>query len=245
MGEEVPERSRSGDLHTRSQLEHQLEVFPALERRRCEVVENGWEPADHATSAPASASPSERALSIAFVGTFPAFTPPGGFLATVEAAVRARPDLKAQLRILLVGRKHPSVLEPLQRFAHAEMLECIGEVPRPQAIRIMRSASALLLFNPPELARYVPGKLYEYLAARRPILVFGNGGEAATLVQELAAGVTIEPGDFKSLTRAVDGLAAGTLRRPSGAEINSWLAAHTRERMTAQFFAVLEALPRS
>ena len=123
-----------------------------------------------------------------------------------------------------------------------EMFESIDEVPRPEAIRIMQSAAALLLFNPPELARYLPGKLYAYLAARRPILVFGDGGEAATLVRQLDAGVSLEPDDPHALAGAIDRLVAGTLLPPNGPTVDAWLAAHTYERTAARFFALLEAL---
>lgn len=61
-----------------------------------------------------------------------------------------------------------------------------------EAVGEMRSADALLLHVPegPNAESVVPGKLFEYLAARRPILVVGpRGGEAERIVTRCAAGV--------------------------------------------------------
>ncbi len=235
---------RAADLvlfTTPSQLERQLDAFPALERERCAVVPNGWEPANGGDTPSRSTAPAAQ-ITISYVGTFAPFTRPERFLATLEAMLRARPALKERLRLQFVGRKHPSVVAMLDRFAYPNMLESIDELPMHEATGIMRSASALLLFNPPELAQSRTGKIYEYLAARRPILVIGDGGEIATLVRQLDGGVILDPDDPDGLARVVDRLAGGTLSPPTGAKIEEWLAGHTRRATAARFFSLLEAL---
>lgn len=236
---------RAADLvlfTTRSQLERQLDAFPALDPERCEVVENGWESTADSAGPPLGTGPQAR-VTISYVGTLAPFAQPERFLATVEAMVRARPDLTTRLRLQFVGRKHPRVATALRGFAYPDMLECVEELPVPDATRIMRSASALLLFNPQELAQSRTGKLYEYLSARRPILVFGDGGEIAALVRRLNGGLILEPNDACGLARAIDRLADGSLRPPHGPTVDSWLAAHTRQQMAARFFALLEDIP--
>ncbi len=53
-----------------------------------------------------------------------------------------------------------------------------------RAMRTMRAMDVLVLVSGPELADavFVPGKLYDYLMARRPSLVVGHEGEASAIV---------------------------------------------------------------
>lgn len=59
-------------------------------------------------------------------------------------------------------------------------------VPFADALRAMRAMTALLLVNGAEAADaiFVPGKLYDYLMARRPILFVGREGDAWRIVAE-------------------------------------------------------------
>ncbi|MFO1054349.1 MAG: glycosyltransferase [Planctomycetota bacterium] len=54
------------------------------------------------------------------------------------------------------------------------------------ALRAMRAMDVLLLVNSPDPADqiFVPGKLYDYLMARRPVLFFGEEGDAWRIVAE-------------------------------------------------------------
>ena len=76
-------------------------------------------------------------------------------------------------------------------------IECAftGYRTHPEAVAEMQSADALLLHVPggPNAESVVPGKLYEYLAARRPILVVGpRDGQAEQIVTRCAAGMAVD-----------------------------------------------------
>jgi glycosyltransferase involved in cell wall biosynthesis len=81
-----------------------------------------------------------------------------------------------------------------------------GYVDHATAISEMRSAD-VLLFYAPALNRGPSGKIYEYLAAGRPILcVAGSDNFAFALVQELDAGLCAEPDDVSSIEAAIETL---------------------------------------
>jgi glycosyltransferase involved in cell wall biosynthesis len=81
-----------------------------------------------------------------------------------------------------------------------------GYVDHATALSEMRSAD-VLLFYAPALNRGSSGKIYEYLAAGRPILcVAGNDNFAFALVQELDAGPCAEPDDAGSIEAAIERL---------------------------------------
>jgi hypothetical protein len=63
-------------------------------------------------------------------------------------------------------------------------------LPFAEALRSMRWMSALVLVNGKETADniFVPGKLYDYVMARRPILFVGNRGDAWRIVEAASGG---------------------------------------------------------
>ena len=100
-----------------------------------------------------------------------------------------------------------------------DRLELHPYVPRRQSLALQRDSDALLLLIPEAGGRgkgVLSGKVFEYLAAERPILAaVPPEGAAAELIQETSAGVVAGPDDVPALTSALralyDAWAAGTL----------------------------------
>ena len=71
-------------------------------------------------------------------------------------------------------------------------------LPRPEALALQRDSEALLLLIPEADGRgrgVLSGKVFEYLAAERPILAcVPPDGEAAALLRETDAGVVVAAG---------------------------------------------------
>lgn len=86
-------------------------------------------------------------------------------------------------------------------------LELIPFVSRSEALALQRDSDALLLLVPEAGGRgrhVLTGKLFEYLAARRPVLAaVPPGGEAARLIEQTGAGIVVPPDDVRALTAAV------------------------------------------
>lgn len=82
------------------------------------------------------------------------------------------------------------------------MVEPIARVERQESLREMQAASALLLVQPGTTVS-VPGKLYEYFAAGRPILAIAEEGETSDIVRQAGNGLVVAPGDDAGLTAAL------------------------------------------
>jgi glycosyltransferase involved in cell wall biosynthesis len=101
-----------------------------------------------------------------------------------------------------------------------DRLELLDYQPHRRALELQRDSEANLLLLPDAAGRgkVVPsGKIFEYLAAERPILAaVPTGGAAAKLVRETGAGVVVAPDDEKGIRDALLGLhtrwRAGQLR---------------------------------
>jgi glycosyltransferase involved in cell wall biosynthesis len=87
----------------------------------------------------------------------------------------------------------------------------------------------------------VPSKLYEAMASGRPIILVASG-EAAQIVNEHQAGITVEPGDIKGLVQALKTLLAQPqLRRTLGENGRCAAEQHfDRETIVSRFREFLE-----
>jgi glycosyltransferase involved in cell wall biosynthesis len=97
----------------------------------------------------------------------------------------------------------------------------LGELSREQALALQRRGDALLLLTSPHHVSHATGKIFEYLAAGRPIVALAEGNEAARIVDETGTGLTVAPDDVEgimgALTAAVDGTLAAAYA-PHGLE---------------------------
>jgi glycosyltransferase involved in cell wall biosynthesis len=93
-----------------------------------------------------------------------------------------------------------------------DRLELIPYAPRARSLELQRDSEALLLLIPDAGGRgrgVLSGKVFEYLAAERPILAaVPPDGAAAELIREARAGVVAPPDDVDALREALRSLHA-------------------------------------
>jgi glycosyltransferase involved in cell wall biosynthesis len=129
-----------------------------------------------------------------------------------------------------------------------DRLELIPYAPRRHALELQRDSEALLLLIPEAGGRgrgVLSGKVFEYLAAERPILaVVPPDGAAAQLLRETGAGIVVAPDDVDGMARELaalrDAWRAGTL---DGAPLSDeWRRKLSRRTRVEELARVLESL---
>jgi glycosyltransferase involved in cell wall biosynthesis len=136
--------------------------------------------------------------------------------------------------------------EPTRRQAAANGLLSVatfyGDISRQKTYELQRSADVLLLllFDVDGYEMYIPAKLYEYLAVRRPILAMlpGDGGETAEIIREKRAGLAVPVRDLTAIKNAINCLVDGETDFDSAADIMEFSA----ERICQQTVEVLNAV---
>ncbi len=83
-------------------------------------------------------------------------------------------------------------------------------MPHRLCIEHMKKASVLLVVQP-ESPLQVPGKIYEYIAVGRPLLLVGGEGATAGLVHRHKLGMTC-PNEVKELKRPLHEMVSGSIR---------------------------------
>jgi glycosyltransferase involved in cell wall biosynthesis len=116
-----------------------------------------------------------------------------------------------------------------------ERLQLIEYSPRAESLRLQRDSEALLLLVPEAGGRgkgVLSGKVFEYLAAGRPILAaVPPDGAAAELIRETGAGVVVAPDDVDGLRAALEDLHGRFL---AGGLPDVELAEDVRRRLSRQ-----------
>jgi glycosyltransferase involved in cell wall biosynthesis len=132
------------------------------------------------------------------------------FEALARLAAR-RPQARERLRLVLAGRLDAVDEHLLAGQPAGEMVCHVGHLSRMQAAALQRGADALLLLTSVGHASQATGKLFEYLAAGRPIVALASNNEAARIVTETGTGVCVPPDDVEAIERVLEQVLDGSL----------------------------------
>jgi len=105
-----------------------------------------------------------------------------------------------------------------------------GSLTRERAIALQGAADALLLLASPRRTQLLNFKLFEYLAAGRPILALAAGTEAGRVVEELG-GDAVPADEVAPIVQALRRVVAGELRAPSASARRPYSYPGIAERM--------------
>ena len=190
--ENVVMRSASGIVTVSEPLANTLQQ---RFRTPATVSCNGFDPEDYVDVSPAVGG-DYRILEIVYTGMiYPGRRDPTSLF---KALVKMGPS-REQIRVRFIGRTLSGVSLLARNEGVSHLIEVSDALPYQECLRAQQNADVLLLllWNDPREEGVYTGKLFEYLAAGRPILVLGlESGVAATLVRERGAGHVINDPDL-------------------------------------------------
>jgi len=206
-------------------------------------IYNGFDPEDYSPrSGPRGDTGPYR---LAYVGTLWELTSAAPLVEAVCDLARRQPSVTAGLELVFAGRRTRPQEELIGRL---KGLPCrVTEHPyldHRAAIELVRSADGLCTFlaDVPGAGRVVPAKVFEYMAAKRPILAVGPRGEGWDLLDDYPAAHRFVPAEVAGIS----GWLADQLQRhrAGGAlAFPSWDATpYDRRSRAGQLAAILAAV---
>jgi glycosyltransferase involved in cell wall biosynthesis len=117
---------------------------------------------------------------------------PAPLFRALRRLLAEEPALRPRLRLVIAGRLPGEELDRIRATGLGESVEHVGHLPRADALRLQRGAGALVLVTSGNSGE-ATGKLFEYLAADRPILALAAANEAARIVGETGTGLAVDP----------------------------------------------------
>ncbi len=216
--------------------------------RRVATITNGFDPEEHvevgaAASLDGVAPASDRhtllhAGRMAYAGRSPR---------SLLAALAAEPDLAGSVEILFAG---PLSAEERELIERAPAARAVGSLDRARTLALEAASDSLLVLTSGRRRGEATQKVFEYLAAGKPIVVLGRDTEAARIVEGADAGIVAPADDPAAIAAALRQLlAAPEAARPARAAIDRYsyaaLAAEMAEQVERAIAAAGAAVSRA
>ena len=200
------------------------------------LVTNGYDESDYMTPV----EPDGK-FNVVHTGLLTADGNPVALWDILGEKCREDKEFAENFHLTLAGKTDAKVLESIKAAGLETYLTDLGYINHDKAVQEQRKASILILpiREEPETKAILPGKLFEYLAAQRPILGVGTReGAMATVLQETGAGKIFDwtdKADIRSyIDRCWESFLNGTLKTEA-ADIQRFSRRSTAKQMAALF----------
>jgi glycosyltransferase involved in cell wall biosynthesis len=201
-----------------------------------ELVPNGWDPelappVDGTEAREAALMLDPERTSLVYTGRFGSYgRDPGPLIEALRHLAESEPELARRLELVVAGPHTDAELELLRTDVAPAKITVLGSLPRARALALQRAAGALLLIASPSRSQLANLKLFEYLAAARPILALAAGTEAGRIVAE-TGGQTVRSDDPQAIVAALRRVLEGNTEAPDPARLREYSYPPIAERM--------------
>lgn len=116
------------------------------------------------------------------------------------------PAIKKELVLRFIGKTDHITFVHLDKYGLSDCVEKIDYVPHNEVLSYTRRSQALLLLvnNVPNVMGHIPGKTYEYIGSRRPILATGpEDADFARVIRETHSGEVCHFDDLEKMKRVI------------------------------------------
>ena len=166
---------------------------------------------------------------------------PKALLDGLRTLARSDPAAAARIELVFAGALSQEERELMTAPDVASFVRVTGPLERERVLQLQREADTLVVVTEGSTRRSVAtGKLFEYLAAARPVLVLGEETEAARIVNETRSGFATSAEDPKAIADALRRVASGDvdIAGQNGVE------AYSYERLAEQYACVIDSVCR-
>jgi glycosyltransferase involved in cell wall biosynthesis len=176
--------------------------FNRLFPRKYDVITNGFDSDDFRIS--------DRKVSTTFelthIGSLNQDRNPELLWEVLAEICSENESFSSDLRLRFIGKCDISLFQTLEKYRLLSRTEKTEYMPHDEVLKESAGSQVLLLLlnNTPNVMGIVPGKIFEYLATRRPIFCIGpNDGDSARIIREAKAGITSDFNDKTSIRNAL------------------------------------------
>ncbi len=169
--------------------QHLSEKHASVLHAPIELNYNFFDPDEYPDSSPPPAP--GRPFTISYTGALYGGRGPHQFLEGFRAFLDQTGLTPAQCRFRWAGSiiGIAGLNEVLERTRVRPYLDFLGQVPHREALRELMLSDVSLLIQAPNDAIHIPGKLFEAMGARVPLLALANPSETADIITRSRAGL--------------------------------------------------------
>ncbi len=159
--------------------------FQGITDKSISVITNGYD-SDHKGS-----TSLDSKFTISHIGSLLSGRNPENLWKVLAELIHENEQFARNFKLQLAGVVSDDVLHSIYTSGLKDNMELIGYVSHKEALKIQQESQVLLLveINSKQTTGILPGKLYEYMAARRPILAVGpSDWDASAIIAETKSG---------------------------------------------------------
>lgn len=171
-------------------------------KREVKVITNGFDKADFGDQNIAL----DQEFSILHTGSMNGDRNPNAFWEAVAMIKDDSPEIFNELRIKQIGPADYSAKQKVKELGIEEKVSFIPSMDHNEVVRQQQSAKVLLLAinSSKNVSGIIPGKLYEYLGAARPIIAIGDlKGDAVKVLNETGMTFNFDFTDAQGIKNAL------------------------------------------
>jgi len=174
----------------------------AIHDKKFLTIMNGYDREDFLGLETLSSYPQ---FTITHCGSISRVSDPEPFLKATRALFRNNPDLTGQIRIQFFGTDIFGRLKYLfDELKLTQSIRPIQYLPHREALKeVMQSHLLLLTIFKKTGEEIITGKIFEYLASGKPILLISSEGEVARMINSLKRGTVINNSDLEGIQKAI------------------------------------------
>ena len=163
--------------------------FKRITTKPIEVITNGY---DNEVKINAEL---DKKFTIAHIGSFLSERNPEILWQVLKELTTVNIDFANRFELKLIGKVSQEILFTIEKFDLTKYINNIGYLSHYKSVEHQNQSQVLLLIeiDSPETKCIIPGKLFEYLAAKRPIIAIGpRGSDIQEIIEKTNAGIFVD-----------------------------------------------------
>lgn len=177
--------------------------YEKMTSRTVSVITNGYDPADFEIENPPPADPG---FIIIHIGMWGKARSHDIFWKGLAELREENANFKKALEVRIFGVVDPFVRNQVEVFGDTNWKKFLPYIPHHEIIAEQLKATVLLLSinRGPTAEGIIPGKVFEYLALKKPILCLGKqGSDSAMIIENSGSGTVVDYDDLQGFKNVV------------------------------------------
>ena len=178
-------------------LNDMKERYEDFDIKKTVVITNGFDEQDFLDIIPKTF----HKFTIIYTGRLHAKRSSESLLRAIDLLLNKKPKLRNDIQIIFIGRPDPSTNRLLEEMSLSDIVAIIPNVSHSESLSYLLGADVLFLNT---IQNYVPGKVFEYLRSKNPILALvPKDTMVAKIVSSTKSGVVIDPTNTEEIKNAI------------------------------------------
>jgi len=219
--------------------------FPDLDESKFHYIPNGYDSEDY----PEVNWEGNDRFTLTYTGSMYGKRNPSALFQAIEKLLKENLIKKEDFVIKFIGRFGREIHEMIENTSFQESIKVISYLPHKESLVELLKSDALLLIvdESKESEEIVPGKVYEYIGTKKPILTIApKNGAVAQLMNETGIGLVAHQSEIDEISDNFLRLFSLWQNRGEKLKINeSAISKYERRESTRQLSTLLDELAKT